>query len=144
MKSIKKQILNSLKNVLICKFNVPNRNGRIYTSECFNLNDTFIKERLKTHAFFGEINPKPEKCAEINLKKIPFDITALYKRKNGLYADIDILNPPQGRILNKIINDGIGMGGFRPCGYGDLHLKGDSNTVINYVLNNIHFFTNAA
>ena len=36
-----------LKEQCVVKFNNPNKNGRIYSSDCFNLDDPIIQERLK-------------------------------------------------------------------------------------------------
>ena len=112
-----------LKEQCIVKFNNPNRNGIIYSSDCFNLDDPIIQERLKAGAFFGEFGLSKDKL-EIDLTKVSHRVVNLYKKEDGLYADIETLETPCGKLLEDIINKGNQVS-FRTRGSGDLILRED-------------------
>ena len=112
-----------LKEQCIVKFNNPNRNGRIYSSDCFNLDDPIIQERLKAGAFFGEFGLSKDKL-EIDLTKVSHRVINLYKKEDGLYADIETLETPCGKLLEDIINKGNQVN-FRTRGSGDLIRRED-------------------
>ena len=112
-----------LKEQCIVKFNNPNRNGIIYSSDCFDIDDPIIQERLKAGAFFGEFGLSKDKL-EIDLTKVSHRVINLYKKEDGLYADIETLETPCGKLLEDIINKGNQVS-FRTRGSGDLILRED-------------------
>ena len=128
----------------IIKFNKPNKNGRIYSSECFNLDDPVIKEKLNDRIFFGEFGFPEDSREEIDMSKVSHAIKKLYKTEDGLYADIEILETPKGKLLEDIINKGNQVS-FRPRGSGDLiHKEDGSLEVTNYTLYSIDYTSNPA
>ena len=132
-----------LKEQCIVKFNNPNRNGRIYSSDCFNLDDPIIQERLKAGAFFGEFGLSKDKL-EIDLTKVSHRVINLYKKEDGLYADIETLETPCGKLLEDIINKGNQVN-FRPNGSGYLIEREDGlMEVKDYTLESINYTFNQA
>ena len=132
-----------LKEQCIVKFNNPNRNGIIYSSDCFNLDDPIIQERLKAGAFFGEFGLSKDKL-EIDLTKVSHRVVNLYKKEDGLYADIETLETPCGKLLEDIINKGNQVN-FRTRGSGDLIPREDGlMEVKDYTLESINYTFNQA
>ena len=137
-------VLRELKNVKVLTFNVPNKNGRIYTSDCINLNDEVLQEKLRQHVFFGTVDA-PEDGA-VNMAEISHSVTALDKTEDGLYADIDVLDTDRGWLLNTLLEDAE-HGGFRTVGTGNLEIdinNGGNQAVIQYTLESICYFTDPA
>lgn len=126
-----------LKEQCIVKFNQANKNGRVYSSDCFNLEDPIIQEKLQTGTFFGELGISADR-EEIDLTKISHRVTNLYKKDDGLYADIETLDTPNGKILEQTIKNS--HGGFRTRGHGNLDPRDDSYyNVTDYVLSSIDY-----
>lgn len=138
-------VIKKLKNILVLEFDVPNKNGRIYSSDCINLDDVVIKEKLYTRSFYGTIEVKEDALpGTVNLLDISHNIVRLVRRKNCLYADIDILDTPNGRILVDLLNKKIG--GFRTTGTGNLTIDfNTSNQIVSdYTLDSISYFRDPA
>lgn len=130
-----------LKEQCIVKFNTPNKNGIIYSSDCFNLDDPIIQERLKAGAFFGEFGLSKDKL-EIDLTKVSHRVINLYKKEDGLYADIETLETPCGKLLEDIINKGNQVN-FRSNGSGYLIEREDGlMEVKDYTLESINYTSN--
>lgn len=122
-----------LNEVCVVKFNEMNKNGRVYSSKCFNLDDPIIQEKLKTNSFFGEMGFPQDGRLEVDLTKVSHRITNLYKKDDGLYADIEILDTPNGKILEKALKNSLV--GFRTRGTGNLISRDDGNyDVTDYIL----------
>ena len=131
-----------LKEQCVVKFDQPNKNGRRYSSDCFNLEDPIIQEKLQTGTFFGELGI-PADREEIDLTKVSHRIVNLYKKDDGLYADIEILDTPNGRILEKTIKNSSGA--FRTRGIGNIDPRDDGYCdITNYVLYTIDYTDNPA
>ena len=132
-----------LKEQCIVKFNNPNRNGIIYSSDCFNLDDPIIQERLKAGVFFGEFGLSKDKL-EIDLTKVSHRVINLYKKEDGLYDDIETLETPCGKLLEDIINKGNQVN-FRSNGSGYLIEREDGlMEVKDYTLESINYTFNQA
>ena len=132
-----------LKEQCIVKFNNPNRNGIIYSSDCFDIDDPIIQERLKAGAFFGEFGLSKDKL-EIDLTKVSHRVINLYKKEDGLYADIETLETPCGKLLEDIINKGNQVN-FRSNGSGYLIEREDGlMEVKDYTLESINYTFNQA
>lgn len=130
-----------LKEQCIVKFNTPNKNRIIYSSDCFNLDDPIIQERLKAGAFFGEFGLSKDKL-EIDLTKVSHRVINLYKKEDGLYADIETLETPCGKLLEDIINKGNQVN-FRSNGSGYLIEREDGlMEVKDYTLESINYTSN--
>ena len=110
-----------LENVCVVKFNEPNRNGRIYSPDCFNLDDPVLKERLACGLLLGEFGFPEGSRVEVDISKVSHVIKNLYKREDGLYADIETLNTPNGRKLEQVAS----KNNFRTRGTGNLDITDD-------------------
>lgn len=127
-----KTVLQSLKNVKVISFDTPNRNGRIYSYDSVDLDDPILKEMLEQKALFGELGFPEDGRTEADIPKVSHVITALRKEPDGLYADIDILNTMNGRILNECIN----KNNFRTRGEG---IVKENGTVVSYILFSVDY-----
>ena len=110
-----------LENVCVVKFNIPNKNGRIYSPECFNLNDPVLKERLASGVLLGELGFPEGSRVEVDISKASHVIKNLYKKEDGLYADIETLNTPNGRKLEQVAT----TSNFRTRGVGSINPRDD-------------------
>lgn len=127
-----------LKEQCIIKFDQPNKNGRVYSSDCFNLDDPIIQEKLKTNSFFGELGFPEGLREEVDLTKVSHRVVNLYKKDDGLYADIEILDTPNGRILEKIVKNSSGA--FRTRGTGNIDPRDDGYVdITDYTLHTIDY-----
>ena len=125
-----------LENVCVAKFNTPNKNGRIYSPDCFNLDDPVLKERLACGVLLGELGFPEGTREEVNMTKVSHVTKNLYKREDGLYADIETLNTPNGRKLEQVAN----KCNFRTRGVGNLNPRDDGNCdVTDYVFITIDY-----
>lgn len=123
-----------IKDVRVCEYDKPNKNGRIYKSDCFDLNNPIIKEQLSNGCLFGELNfPEDDRTAEIDMTKVSHRIISLHQKEDGLYADIEILDTPRGKMLEKTLN----KNNFRTRGFGKLTLINNDN----YVVEDYEFIT---
>lgn len=127
-KDYSKGILQTIKNVCVMRFDKPTINGRRYTASCIDLEDPTIKERLATHTLFGRLGYADSD--KIDISKVAFAVSDLRKTEDGLYADFDILDTPQGRILCTLLKRGMNLN-VGPAGTGDCDWDG---TVSNYNL----------
>ena len=131
----------TLENVCVLKFNTPNKNNRVYSPDCFNLEDSIVEQKLKTGTFFGEFG-MPQERTEIDMTKISHVVTNLYKREDGLYADIELLETPFGSVLQDLIDKGRDItSNFRTRGTGRLVKTEGSDTynVEDFVLYGIDY-----
>lgn len=132
-----KIVLQSLKNVKVISFDTPNRNGRIYSYDSVDLDDPILKEMLEQKMLFGELGFPEDGRTETDIHKVSHVITALRKEPDGLYADIDILNTMNGRILNECVNEN----NFRTRGSG---IVKENGTVVSYILFSVDYTDNPA
>lgn len=139
-----------LENVCVVKFNSPNKNGRVYSPDCFNLDEPILKEKLACGMLLGELG-FPEDREEVDISKVSHVIKNLYKREDGLYADIETLNTPNGRVLEQIVSEcnfleqTVDNCNFRTRGSGNLSLRDDGYyDVTDYTFITIDYTSNPA
>ncbi len=118
-------------------FDVANGNGRIYSHDSVDLNDPMLTEMLEQKALFGELGFPEDGRAETDMHNVSHAITALRKELDGLYADIDILNTVNGRILNECVNEN----NFRTRGSG---IVKEDGRIVSYTLVGIDYTDNPA
>ena len=124
-------VLHTLKDICIIKFGVPLKaTGRIYRSENFDLDDPEIKERLTTHTLFGVLDLPKDYMGSVNMEDVAFCIKKLYKKEDGLYADIDVLNTPSGRVMKTLIDAQCEFN-VKPVGRG---IENPDKTIEDYYL----------
>lgn len=132
-----KAVLRTLKNVKIMSFDTANGNGRIYSYDSVDLNNPMLIEMIEQKMLLGELGFPEDGRAETDIRKVSHAITALRKESDGLYADIDVLNTPNGRILNEYVNENK----FRTRGSG---IVKEDGTVVSYMLLGIDYTDNPA
>lgn len=130
-------VLRTLKNVKVMNFDIANGNGRIYLYDSVDINNLVLTEMIEQKMLLGELGFPEDGRAETDIRKVSHAITALRKESDGLYADIDILNTPNGRILNKYVNEN----NFRTRGSGIVKQDG---TVVSYTFFGIDYTDNPA
>lgn len=94
-------------------------------------------EMLEQKALFGELGFPADGRTETDMHNVSHVITALRKEPDGLYADIDILNTVNGRILNECVNEN----NFRTRGSG---IVKEDGAVVSYTLFGIDYTDNPA
>lgn len=122
----KKGILRTIKGP-VAEWDSVNRNNRRYSEKLWDsvLESPYVKEQLKYHTLYGEAN-HPQDRYEIDLARVSHSITELWKvpASNQIYATINILDTPLGRILNTLYESG-GIIGYSSRAGGKLINKGD-------------------
>lgn len=99
--------------------------GRIYPTESveLSLEDPILKERLAANALFGTFFDDYT-YGQTNMLGVAFSVNKLYIEDKVLYADIDILDTPKGRILNGLFKNNTSLD-FHTAFTGDVET--DSN-----------------
>jgi len=104
-------VLRNLKGEVVEVLDQPNRNGRIYSKELIEncvLNDKIVQEQLNSHSMFGMFNPSWDEYM-VDMSKVSHCVTNLYIEDGKLKADIDILDTPQGNIVNEMLNNNVSI-----------------------------------
>ena len=104
------------------------RNDRLYNEELWNrqLNDEILKEKIQNKSLFLELGHPTDGREAIDPTKACACIPTLPKIVNGdLYGVIDVLDTPNGRLLNTLIEYGF-KPGISSRGSGEL---GEDNVV---------------
>ena len=101
----------------LMKLNYMNQNGRIYNSK--------LLQPLLNKKYFGEISHPG--TPNVDLSKISHEISNLRIEEDILYGDVNVLDTPQGKKLNKILSEVI----FRPRALGNIN---EQNVVENFEL----------
>jgi hypothetical protein len=109
-----------------------NRNGRVYSRQLWEnvLNSDYIKEQLACECLLGEANhPIEDDRMEIDLTKITHAVRNIKINSDGVSADIDILDTPDGKIIDTLVKYGTKIG-ISSRGIGEIGRNGevDPNT----------------
>ena len=111
----------------VAEWDKLNRNKRRYSEKLWDnvLDSPYVKEQLKYHTLFGEAN-HPEERYEVDFGRVSHSITELWKvpASDQIFATINILDTPLGRILNTLYEAG-GIIGYSSRAGGTLHQKKD-------------------
>ena len=100
----------------LADFTKETRNGRRYTKELWEkvLSSDLVKELLETKSLLGEADHPSdnEDRLEVELKQVSHHISeAWIDEEDGLvYGTIDILDTPNGRIINNLVEYGTRIG----------------------------------
>lgn len=93
------------KTIKILTTDVPNANKRIYSHGAIELAASKLKQRINDHdGILGELNNSGK--LEIELNQVSHKIEEVYLEGNDLMAKVKILNTPQGKIVQNIIEHG--------------------------------------
>lgn len=112
----------------IATYNDSTRNGRLYNEKLWNnqLQDEIFQEKIENKSLFLEFGHPQDGREEIDPLKTCACIPTTPKIVNGdLYGVIDVLDTPNGRILNTLIDYGF-KPGISSRGSGEL---GEDNVV---------------
>lgn len=114
------------------KWTTPTRNGRRYPYELWVgvENSEDFKEGMETLTIFGEAD-HPETRIDTSIKEIAIVMTKFEIRKDEgiVYAEFDILDTPNGRILKELLDYGSKIG-VSSRGLGD-EIVVDGETIID-------------
>lgn len=105
----------------IASCNDATRNGRHYNQALWEkaLNDDIFKEKINTKSLFLELG-HPEDREETDMTKVCACIPEVPKIIDGdLYATVDVLDTPNGRLLSNLIDYGF-VPGISSRGSGDV------------------------
>ena len=126
----KRHILNRLAGP-ISSSKEETRNGRFYNSELWEnaLNDPIFQEKIKNKSLFLELG-HPADRDETDMSCVCACIPEMPKIIDGtLYAIVDVLDTPNGRLLNTLIDYGFTPGiSSRGTGDVDANNEVDPNT----------------
>lgn len=93
----------------VAEWSKPNRNHRVYSEKLWDnvLASPYVQEQLAYHTLYGECN-HPEDRLEVDFERVSHSITNMWKvpESDKIYATINILNTPFGRILNTLYEAG--------------------------------------
>lgn len=123
-----------LKDENIFDIGIPNKNNRIYSKDC-------VTEVLQHYKVFGYLNMNMEVC-DADRSHVVYN---LRYENDSIIDDVEILDTPNGKILQDI----IGMNGedfaFRPAGTGNIEVLEDGTTIVkDYKLISINYTNDPA
>ena len=112
---------------------VPNKNGHIYSTETAKS----IIEKAGNRPLFGRIGMAPGDS--IVLEDVSHQISNLRIKDGQLIADIEVLQTPQGKVLESLMvkEDGTPRDinvDFRVSGWGNIDAEG---TITDFILREI-------
>jgi len=103
--------------VNLIPFGFKNLNNRIYTKESIDFNK--LKEKIDNGRLYGELGMGE---MDISLSRVSHLITNIELKNNYLMGEVEILNTPNGNILNDLLNTNTIV--FRPRGIGNVDENG--------------------
>jgi hypothetical protein len=93
----------------------PNGNKRIYPlSVCKKAVENF--QIMGQRTLMGHLGMQADSI--IHFKDVSHVVTNMFMRDKTVYTDIEVLTTPQGKILEKMLNDGVAVS-FRTAGIGN-------------------------
>lgn len=98
---------------------LANRNGRVYGKKLWEkaLTSDYVKEQMANNCFFGEANHPFDDRMEIDIDRISHAVRDINIGPDSVTAKIDILDTPEGNIINKLVEYGSKIGiSSRGCG----------------------------
>lgn len=99
----------------------PNKNGRVYPREVLQAALANIDQN---RPLLGQIDADP--TGKLDLDKVSHLVTNLRLEGNDLTAEIQILETPKGKELQKMLKEAV----FRPSGEGQVHDNPDGTHVV--------------
>lgn len=117
--------LLSINKIKLLDLDTQLSSGRSYPTEAveLSLEDPILKERLVAKALLGTFSDDYT-YGQTNMLDVAFSVNKLYIEDKVLYADIDILDTPKGRILNDLFKNNTSLD-FHTAFTGDVET--DSN-----------------
>lgn len=116
-----------LKDEIVLRAGVMNRNNRIYSQDVVNKINEHLQEKVNSGCFFGE--PANEGCSEfgasVRLNNVSHIVTKLYVEGADLKADIRIMDTPNGKVLRDVLTNTPKCFVFRPRSFGTVGPAGN-------------------
>lgn len=119
-------ILRTIKNWPLSTPDKKNRNGRIYSRRLWEnvLNSEYWKDMISNKSLCGEIVHPGDRTEsdsfEIDARNVSHRITEAHFDGGKLMGTVEVLDTPQGRTLESLINAGCVMG-ISARGVGDMN-----------------------
>lgn len=137
----KPQITESKEGKLVAKgefarANVPTANTRIYSSNIWEKSLRSVNETMKKRALYGELD-HPED-GKTKLKRVSHIITDLKFNGDQVYGEAEIMDTPNGKILQEIVGSGAAVG-VSSRGMGSVVKDRNGNEVVQEDYNFITF-----
>ena len=130
-------ILGTFKGTVL-KFNSPTKNGRIYDSGIYNQikSDPVVNEQLKNGCLFVTMDGD----GISHVAGVVTDLT-YNQSQDSMEAIVDVVNTPQGRILDVLLSDNQ-IVSLSVCGYGvdDNRVDDKPYVITNYELESIQAY----
>jgi len=113
-----------LRNVLLQRADVPNRNKRVYPKRILEREISLYEKKIRERRAFGELD-HPESNV-VNLKNVCHAIVDVSWKENEVYGDVEVLPTPSGNIVRNILLAGFrvgqssrGLGSVKPIREGE-------------------------
>ena len=94
--------------VVLQKWGVKNRNGRIYPREILEREVERYQQLIKERRAIGELD-HPDSSV-VNLQNVSHNITEMHFEGDNLLGTVEILTTPSGNILKELFKSGIKLG----------------------------------
>lgn len=126
----------------ILNLDVPNANGRIYTTETAQaIVDQANKRMSNGRALFGELGyPTGEPFGNIDLNRVSHQITEVRIEDGKLIGKMKLLDTPMGQIAKTLLDEAPHVG-IRPRGFANVQPDG---TVTDFQLVTFDIVSNPA
>lgn len=128
------EILLSLDKVNLLKLDTQLPSGRIYPTEEVDkaLKTTVLLDQAGVYQLYGIMQDKYED-PNVDTRSIAFRVKKLFIEDKILYANLDVLNTPNGRILYALFENNVPVS-FHTCFSGNTDSEGICGDLfLNYV-----------
>lgn len=127
--------LLSINKIKLLDLDTQLSSGRSYPTEAveLSLEDPILKERLVAKALLGTFSDDYT-YGQTNMLDVAFSVNKLYIEDKVLYADIDILDTPKGRILNDLFKNNTSLD-FHTAFTGDVETDSNGKDYCDYCKN---------
>ncbi len=117
--------LLSINKIKLLDLDTQLSSDRIYSTEAveLSLEDPILKERLATKTLLGTFSDDYT-YGQTNMLDMAFSVNKLYIENKVLYADIDILDTPKGRVLSGLLKNNTSLD-FHTAFTGDVETNID-------------------
>lgn len=126
----------------ILNLDVPNANGRTYTTETAQaMVDQATKRMSDGHALFGELGyPTGEPFSTVDLNRVSHQITEVRVEDGKLIGKMKLLDTPMGNIARTLLDEAPHVG-IRPRGLANVQEDG---TITDFQLITFDIVSNPA
>jgi len=131
-----------LKDVILQRAEIKNKNGRIYPKEILAREAAAYKNNfVAQRRALGELD-HPE-SAVVNLKNVCCNVTEMWFEGHDVKGNMEILSTPSGNIVRELIKNNIrlgvssrGMGSVKQIGENEVEVQDDFNLICFDIVSN--------